>query len=726
MKSYLSFFLLSALLLGSPLLGQQAPNNAIGFQPAKSFQMGDYDTVNLFNGNLTMALPIGPTYTPGGNLAYGLHLIYNGNTWAMQGDVTPEAVPNRFCNAGLGWKLTLGDLVAPNDPNALQISAGGNWVYVGADGSEHTFYLTLHDEENGTQYAGSDSLVPGTVVAYTRDGSYLRLRRETRDPINPIPYPCTMQLGFCIDYNIFYSIEAPDGNVHTFEAQLTKNSNEVPPTVLEDSKLTYRLVSIVDRFGNYLHITYPDALTWILKDGTPAGDVRTHTVHLINQTFYDYNGQPNAHLFVDHIDLAAFNSQTATYTFHYGSYESISKNCDDKYTGETANTRFLDSITQPDGSTFSMNYNKIEIDPATNLPTCSLKAGHLLKLTFPTGGSVQYTLQTRVFPKFPDELSGTPGGDTWRDHSIGVATRTFLDASNNPAGTWSYHADLTDPSLYFQPPQTWTPVAQGLVVTVTDPLQQTTAYYYDVDHFGTLVDQSCYPGGAEDIEYALPFTRMAGTAASDGLFLSSEVYDGLCTMQIPARGAGCARTCLDNNNTPVLPIRTTYVLYDDDGSPGSGTGDQNGRVKKSRTLFNNDTGCGGTCYEETDVDDFDGLGHYRSGTQQSNFPGTSPRVTTTHYNARGGTYVHGANPDTYMILPTSPWLPGVYDYQTVAESSQTSRSEFCFNATTAFLERRRTMRSSDRTRDFLVTFDQTYLFTVLGDGRPVWGPGAFA
>ena len=30
------------------------------------------------------------------------------------------------------------------DPAILDISNGGNWVYVGADGSEHTFYTTLH------------------------------------------------------------------------------------------------------------------------------------------------------------------------------------------------------------------------------------------------------------------------------------------------------------------------------------------------------------------------------------------------------------------------------------------------------------------------------------------------------------------------------------------------------------------------------------------------------
>jgi|GEM_PF-1844619 len=702
----LCIFLCSFVLVGS-LLAQQAPNNALGFQPAKSFQMGDYDTVNLFNGNLTVALPIGPTYTPGGSLSYGLHLIYNGNAWAIEGETPPEAIPNRFSNAGLGWKLTLGELVAPHDPAILDISNGGNWVYVGADGSEHTFYTTLHMEEDGTQYAGSDSLILNTVVGYTRDGSYLRLRRGARTA--SLVHPCA-PFGFCHDYTVSYSIEAPDGNTHTFEAAVSKQVGiqDTPPTVQEDAKLTYRLVSIVDRFGNYLHVTYPDPLTWVLKDGTPGGgDIRTHTIHFINETFFEFSGQSNAHLFVSSIDLAAFNGQTATYHFNYGDYESISKNCDDKFSGATTKTRFLNSVTQPDSSSFAFTYNKIELDPATGTATCSLNAGHLLKLTLPTGGNIGYTLGQRRFPVYPDELEkGIPG--TWRDHSSSVITRTLFDANNTAAGTWTYSADLTDPAFFHHPPNDTTQLEkQGLAITVKDPLQRTTVYYYSVDHFGPGMDQSCYTNAVEELEYAMPFTRTSGTSTADGLLLSNEVYDSPCTLQIPLFGAGCTRTCLDASNAPVQPSRSTYVQYELEAGPAAG--DQNRRVRRSRTVFNNDTGCGGACYEETEFGDFDGLGHYRTNTHRSNFPGTVPRITTTHFNARGGTYVPGggSSPDAYMILPSSPWMPGVYDFQTIAENVQTARSEFCFNGTTGFLERRRTWRTGDRTKDLLATFEQT-------------------
>ncbi|HEV7485035.1 MAG TPA: RHS repeat-associated core domain-containing protein [Thermoanaerobaculia bacterium] len=667
--------------------------------------MGDYDSVNLFNGNLTVNLPLGPTFTPGGNLSYSFHLVYNGNAWAIVGDTPPEAIPNRFSNAGLGWKVTLGELVAPRDPAASDVSSGGNWVYIASDGSEHPFYRTLHSEEIGTGYSGSDSTLENTVAGYTHDGSYLRLIRGTR-MTNGNPHPCGGGIfGFCSDWIISYSIEAPDGNTHRFEGQLDKQTTKGPPTVEEDSKLSYRLASIVDRFGNYLHIFYPDPLTWTITDGTAAaGDTRTHTVHFINQAFYDYAGQSTAHLFIESLDLAAFNGQTATYRFAYSDYDTISKNCYDSYGGETTKTRFLNSLTHPDGSAFSMDYNRIELS-SVNTPHCSFAAGHLLMLALPTGGKIQYTVEERTFP-------GNPDGDghqepTWQTHSMGVATRTLFDAANTSVGLWRYSSALTNAHDVVLPHGGTRREYKAIAVTVHDPLDQTTISYFTADHFGG--DSSCYPGSLGNSEYGMPFTRAPGTTIPGGLFLSNEVYDGACTIPVPQPGNFvCNVSCVDAGNQPLQPIRSTYVRYEQDGT--SALHDEERRVTKGRTVFNNDSGCASPpCYVETDFDGFDGLGHYRTVTHTSNFPATLNRVTTTHYNARGGTYVVGTvnNPNAYMIAPNSPWLLGVYDFQTTTENQIAATTEFCFNATTAFLERKRTVRSGDRAKDLLATYAQT-------------------
>lgn len=60
-------------------LAQTDPNLHRGFAPDKAFAVGDIDSVNLFNGNLTLSVPVGGTYSDDGGLTYGLLLTYNSN-----------------------------------------------------------------------------------------------------------------------------------------------------------------------------------------------------------------------------------------------------------------------------------------------------------------------------------------------------------------------------------------------------------------------------------------------------------------------------------------------------------------------------------------------------------------------------------------------------------------------------------------------------------------------
>ncbi|MGD2115133.1 MAG: hypothetical protein PVG07_08770, partial [Acidobacteriota bacterium] len=43
-------------------LHAQPPNHAQGFEPRNTFELGDLEHVNLFNGNLTLTIPIGPAF----------------------------------------------------------------------------------------------------------------------------------------------------------------------------------------------------------------------------------------------------------------------------------------------------------------------------------------------------------------------------------------------------------------------------------------------------------------------------------------------------------------------------------------------------------------------------------------------------------------------------------------------------------------------------------------
>ncbi len=62
-------------------------NDAVGIRPGDqkgisgpgAFSFGDLDAVNIFNGNLTLKIPIGLKIPVGGNFKWGLSLHYFGN-----------------------------------------------------------------------------------------------------------------------------------------------------------------------------------------------------------------------------------------------------------------------------------------------------------------------------------------------------------------------------------------------------------------------------------------------------------------------------------------------------------------------------------------------------------------------------------------------------------------------------------------------------------------------
>jgi hypothetical protein len=202
--------LLAVIWLGSvPAAAQQHPNAARGFSAAGSFNAGDVDSVNLFNGNLVIRLPLGQSFPVNGSLSYGLTLVYNNSVWDHQQEAgETNAIPNRTANAGLGWMVSLGRL---NPPTSTEIDSTRT-TYLSPDGAVHTFYPTLHEGETA---------VPD--ILYTRDGTYLRYRQASNE------------------------IDFPDGTIHHFDAVGNPDA-------------------IRDRFANQITIAYSTNL-WTISDG---------------------------------------------------------------------------------------------------------------------------------------------------------------------------------------------------------------------------------------------------------------------------------------------------------------------------------------------------------------------------------------------------------------------------------------------------------------------------
>ncbi|MBV9495390.1 MAG: hypothetical protein JOZ54_14170, partial [Acidobacteria bacterium] len=151
------FAMLFCLLAAEGAFAQAVhPNWERGIAAEKAYEFGDIDTVNLFNGNLNVAVPIGQTYHLGGALSYALVLHYGGNSWEF-GSVDRSlelgaewkhfsfSYPAKRQNAGFGWRLSLGEL-SSDLPCAVtgMPSLNAGWAYVGPDGGTHCFRNVPH------------------------------------------------------------------------------------------------------------------------------------------------------------------------------------------------------------------------------------------------------------------------------------------------------------------------------------------------------------------------------------------------------------------------------------------------------------------------------------------------------------------------------------------------------------------------------------------------------
>jgi hypothetical protein len=338
----LRFLLVAWLFSALSAFGQTHPNLDRGFDPAKVYQFGEVDAVDLYNGHLTLTIPLGPRYPVSERLSYGLTLTYNSNIWEYE-QLGPSynivAYPKRAAdadwNAGLGFMLSLGEIVTRN----------GVFYYLPPDGGERRFFPTLRPSDTGD---------PDTYW-YTRDGSYLRLWQESSTRL---------------------VLEFPDGTRHEF-ARDPNNSNRYLLTKITDSYragLTY---------PNYVFASYS-------ASGISIQDVhyRSHTINFAT----DPSAIPAR--YVTSVNLAAPNGKVLTYTFNY-SIITIDRPCKHYCEGSscpppTVNGRFLTSVV---ASSDGQELLRWEFGDYVARRPSSCRAGEtgmLGKLVLPTRGIIQY------------------------------------------------------------------------------------------------------------------------------------------------------------------------------------------------------------------------------------------------------------------------------------------------------------------------------------------------
>lgn len=440
--------ILAILLLSLGALGAQAqehPNVAKGLG-ATMGSGTDLDTINPFNGNLTLRLPIGQSYPVNAGLGYQLALTYNSQVWEHETyDDTTRVIPARGNNAGLGWAIHLGRLNPP------QLEFGSSPTpdyyrntYLAPDGSTHTFYPTLHEGEAAT--AG---------VEYTRDGTYLRLKTATRQ------------------------IEFPDGSVHTFNS-------------LTNGYLTW----IEDRYGNFVQVDYQDCPSTCVAVN-PANAHRwqiTDTqgrVHRIDLRDTGQQGQP---LVITQVDLQAFGGARAVWKLIYNDSTDDQSNTGSPValTGcrgtDNYSTWFLTKVVRPDGSTYQIPLAGYF---ASNIPgdsTTPCKTGLIKQLRLPTLGQIEWDYMLYKFP------SVSTTRNIWQK-STGVGTRRLLNAASTSIGQWTYATVLSGGTTAHE---------KLLTNSVTDPLGNKVSRYFSV-----CVD-NCTDTADGPYEYGMAVARDSG------------------------------------------------------------------------------------------------------------------------------------------------------------------------------------------------------------------------
>ncbi|HKI00774.1 MAG TPA: RHS repeat-associated core domain-containing protein [Thermoanaerobaculia bacterium] len=424
----LARLLLPLCLLAAPALADVHPNTAPGFPAEQSFHVGDVDNVNLFNGSLTLTIPLGGSYPVNGGFAYGLKLVYNSTPWEFltatgmhptgQTFTRTFAVPQACSNAGLGWRVSLGRFDPPCQVPDQNDQLPGP-IYQDENGTDHIFYPTLHpDDPEDVLPAGVDD------VEYTRDGSYLRMKHYltgVRD------------------------VEFPDGTVRKFDA-------------------SGRLTQIRDPFANSLTVSYAVANQWILTDS------QNRTQKVIFRT--DLGAYPSGGV-VDRIELTAFDGTPAVYQFGY-TVQALGRACphNDESLGSAVTVPLLLGVTFPDGSKYAAAFTDYITEVPVTPGGCTDHSGNLTGLTLPTLGRLAWTWQTYLFP------TGSSQKPRNRLHS-GVATRAMKNSgAANPLGTWTYQTVSVPPN--------------ELTTTVTDPLSHKTVHYFSVATDSAFIGWSRY------------------------------------------------------------------------------------------------------------------------------------------------------------------------------------------------------------------------------------------
>jgi RHS repeat-associated protein len=484
---------------------------AKGFKPNIAYQVNEFDAVNTLSGDLMLNVPIGPVYKTNGTLTYSFGVHYTADFWnynSFYGVNTPSVEPthitiidgdggwNAYSFTVIGWD---GGPTGGGDDTFIGAEAvpagtvGVGWnvstekfaafpvgefvrggAYTDASGATHTFMANLHAITN----CGNTPC--NNVVAYTHDGSYLRMRLVNNDPL-------------------VREIDLPDGTVKHFHCVANCGNNAgTPQWNLEWTADPFGNVLLIERTDgngtpapsrptpgqwifNYIEGTLPDGETRSnpYYQGTPSDRAALKIVrqHRLVYSVEDPNGKFKDHPWLLGVRLVRAElagpqgDRSMVFVFNY-EQRQILRAIVRPYIQEpsallfpynvdkTINVMMLTSITLPDnagkwqldyhhgsafdGDTLSYTYCMDFTAPTGGCPVnmlypTSRLAGRIKSARAPTGGGYQYDYEARTLPRRICGVSPRNGGFSG-GLLVGVKTRQQLDGDGQPVAgaVWRY------------------------------------------------------------------------------------------------------------------------------------------------------------------------------------------------------------------------------------------------------------------------------------------------
>lgn len=381
------------LIAATTLFGQVDPAS---YDPDdQPHPAADLDSVSPYNGQLSLTVPIGQSYSVGPELSFQVQLHYSSRVWApgQWVDFNNTSAPEPYMVLdgdpafGLGWRFSLGRIVE-SDPCLPPIRPA---AYVAPDGSSHQLY-------DRREYCDPRTACPPLDgFYYTRDGTYLRVKA----------------LGAGAGYKMWFQ----NGNSTTFD-HVVSCFDDRPGYLQRDygrGRDGWYPTTIANAHGDAITVTYQANETQpctrcvaISPRTTYEWVPKTITIPSIGATTsrqITVNFDSNLGL-VTGFSVPTFNNGTATYTLvhdapgalHFPLRRPLSGH-PTVYTtnasGFVAPPHFLDRIDLPNSATTG-RYLFTYLDQTETIQS-QYARGSLASQKIPTGATISYQYGTWTF-----------------------------------------------------------------------------------------------------------------------------------------------------------------------------------------------------------------------------------------------------------------------------------------------------------------------------------------